>query len=398
MMKFRFLALIAVLGFQILFFSCSKDDNTPEYQPDYLHSHVEMKDYTREQIINNISTGGEFPEEMQAIINYDVAGINLTYKTVDVNGDEVLASGALLFPKNASSALPMISFQHGTITSEDQAPSNFESDFNDLGAMYASTGFVIVMPDYLGYGASKELDHPYEHRQTLATACRDMIRAGKEYFKVKDINQPDPNLFLTGYSEGGYATMATYKMLQEEHSNEFNIKAVTAGAGAYDKSGFMDWVLSSSEDLEYINNYLWVLDSYNTIYPELQRAHSFYFNEPWASEIEASGVLAYNGESNPSILFHSDFVDGVISGTDSAFIEAIADNNCYDWEPSSPLQLYHGTNDTMVPYFNSEAAYNAMINQGATEVELIPIEDGTHISSVEEYAMGTFTFFLNQLY
>lgn len=397
-MKFRTIGLIAVLGFQLVFFSCSKDDNTPDYQPKFLHNHMEMEDYSKEEIINNISSGGEFSDEIQAIIHYDVAGIKITYNTVDVNGDDILASGALLFPKNASSELPMISFQHGTIISEEEAPSNYQSDFNYMGAMFASTGFIIAMPDYIGYGASAEVSHPYEHRQSLATACRDMIRAGKEYFKVKGINQPDPNLFLTGYSEGGFATMATYKLLQEEHSDEFNIKAVTAGAGAYDKSSFMDWVLSSNEDLEYINNYLWVLDSYNTIYPNLQRPYSYYFNEPWVSEIEGSGVLAFDGESNPSNLFHPDFADGVINGSDSAFINAIADNNCFDWKPNAPLQLYHGTNDTMVPYFNSQAAYDAMISQGTTEVELIPIQDGTHISSVADYAMGTYTFFLNQLY
>lgn len=36
------------------------------------------------------------------------------------------------------------------------------------------------MPDYLGYGASSNYPHPYEHRETLASTSFDMIMAVKE--------------------------------------------------------------------------------------------------------------------------------------------------------------------------------------------------------------------------
>ena len=191
--------------------------------------------------------------------------------------------------------------------------------------------------------------------------------------------------------------MATYKLLQEEHSNEFNITAVTAGAGAYDKSQFIEWVLSSTEELYYMNTYLWVLHTYNSIYPQLQRPYSDYLNEPWASMVEENGVWTPLGEYNPSELLKADFIEGVLSGTDQAFISAVEDNNCHDWNPLSPLQLYHGTADDMVPFFNSESAYNSMVERGSTQVELLPIEGGDHATSIAEYAMGTFTFIFSNL-
>ncbi len=384
---------IIVLISALLIASCTKDDE--DYTPDYLVSSEEIVSLSVTQISGKLSGSNTLPAEIAFLIRYGVKGIRIVYETVDVNGEPILASGALLVPQN-SNPMALISFQHGTITSESSAPSNFDSEANMLASIFASTGYIIAMPDYLGYGESKNIPHPYEHRASLATATRDMIRAAYEYFKVKKINQPSSKLFLTGYSEGGFATMATLKLLQEQHAKEFNVSAASLGAGAYNKTAFVEWVVNSTDELEYINSFVWVLDVYNSLYPALRRSYDSYFNQPWADAIESGGVFI-DMESNPSLLFKNTFTDGVRNGTDTHFISVIADNNCYSWLPKMPMQLYHGTNDTYVPYFNSESAYNAMIGLGATTVELITIEGGTHATSIMDYAAGTYAFFLKYL-
>jgi pimeloyl-ACP methyl ester carboxylesterase len=388
------LLLIAALSI-LLAVSCSKDNIPEEFVPDYLISSEQIVEYSSDEIKAQLSENQMLPAQVEFMIRYGVKGLRITYSTVDAQGNDIEASGALLIP-NGDFIKPLISFQHGTITSNADAPSNFSSEGDIMTFLFASTGFVIAIPDYIGYGVSSHMQHPYEHKASLATATRDMLRASREYFKVNNLNHLGDQLFLTGYSEGGSATMATYELLQEKHNAEFNITAVTAGAGAYNKSEFMDWILSSTEELEYINSYVWVLDTYNNVYPQLQRPYSYYFNEPWATLIEEEGVFA-TIESNPSLLFTQEFIQGVINKTDSDFISAIEDNNSYSWIPQSPLQLYHGSNDSYVPYFNSESAYNAMIDLGATNVELFTIEEGDHITSVMDYAAGTFTFFFQYL-
>jgi len=386
--------IIIVLSI-IVISSCSKDDTPDEFIPEYLVTSEQVVELSKEEILTQLGGSGMLPNEVEFLIRYGVKGIRLTYTTNDIQGNSVELSGALLVPVG-NFLKPLISFQHGTITSNAQAPSNFGSDADIMAFMFASTGFVIAMPDYIGYGVSAHLPHPYEHRATLAYATRDMIRATREYFKLNNLDQLDGKLFLTGYSEGGSATMAAFQLMQQNHSSEFGVTAVTVGAGAYNKSEFMNWVVSSAEPLEYINSYLWVLDTYNSIYPQLQRPYSFYLNEPWASVIEEQGVFA-EIETNPSLLFTQEFIEGVTTGSDTDFLLAVADNNCYSWLPQSPIQLYHGDTDTYVPYFNSESAYSAMINLGANNVELITIEDGDHITSVMEYAAGTFSFFFQYL-
>jgi pimeloyl-ACP methyl ester carboxylesterase len=386
-----YLILLATILLVILATSCSKDEEELDFEPIYLTDYENVISLSRDQILSSLSETGLFPPETSFLIRYGIKGVRITYKTISPSGEEILASGALLIPEN-DFPMPLLSFQHGTITDESSAPSNFQSEFNAISSIYASTGYIIALPDYIGYGASTDMVHPYEHRSSLATATRDMIRASYEYFKINKLNQPNNKLFLSGYSEGGFATMATYKLLQEEHYNEFNISGVTVGAGAYNKTEFVNWIIESTTNLEFINNFVWVLDTYNSIYSELQRPYSYYFNEPWASTIENQGAFA-SIETNPSLLFKDSFIDGVKTGVDIDFISAIADNNCYSWLPQAPIQLYHGTDDTFVPYFNSVTAYNSMVELGADNIELITIEGGDHYTSVAEYATGTFIFF-----
>lgn len=388
------LILIAALSI-LLVASCSKDDIPEEFIPEYLISSEQIVEFSSDEIKAQLADNQMLPAQVEFLIRYGVKGLRITYSTVDAQGNDIEASGALLIP-NGDFIKPLISFQHGTITSDADAPSNFSSQGDILTFLFASTGFVIAIPDYIGYGVSNHMPHPYEHRESLATATRDMLRASREYFLANNLNELGDQLFLTGYSEGGSATMATFELLQENHNAEFNITAVTAGAGAYNKSEFIDWILSSNEELEYINSYVWVLDTYNNVYPQLKRPYSYYFNEPWATLIEEEGVFA-TIESNPSLLFTQEFIQGILDKTDSDFISAIEDNNSYSWKPQSALQLYHGRSDNYVPYFNSESAYNTMIDLGATNVELFTIEEGDHISSVMDYAAGTFTFFFQYL-
>jgi pimeloyl-ACP methyl ester carboxylesterase len=381
--------LISLLILLVIAFSCQKDEKP--FEPEYLVSYEIIEVLTREQIQAMVSSGGLFPPAAISFIQYGVEAVRINYRTVGLNNEPLVASGALLVPVS-NFELPMLSFQHGTLSHPSEAPSLFQSSYTEQLTVFAATGFNTALPDYLGYGSTVNMDHPYEHRQSLATATRDMLRASYEFFKVANKREPSKKLFLSGYSEGGFATMATAKLLQEQHSNEFNITAVTLGAGAYNKTATAEYVISSNENQEYINTFVWVLDVYNNIYPELQRPYSHYFNEPWATQIAQNGVFT-PVELNPSLLFKADFINAVLSGDDTDMLAALADNDCFNWKPNFPIQLYHGNADRLVPYLNSETTYQAMVSAGTENIELITIEGGTHETAVGPYILGTFTFF-----
>jgi pimeloyl-ACP methyl ester carboxylesterase len=383
------------LFFSLVLVGCNKKNNEnvlPEAQ--YLVQSELLGEFTSEQVKARYAGNAQIAPFLGLLSLSTVKVHKITYNTVDVSGNAIVASGALIVPVG-NKPYAMVSYQHGTITADEQAPSNYQanSEAYTSGTLFSGVGYVVAMPDYIGYGSTNNLEHPYEHAASLATASRDMIRAGKEFCERNGIvlnNQ----LFLAGYSEGGYATMALHQLLETKHSDEFVITASAPAAGAYDKTAFAKYVVTQNDKLPFINAYLWVLDTYNKVY-QLNRPFSAYINEPYASQLlnaTPSIGIQIEVEQNPQLLFKQSFLDGVNNATDTEFLNATKDNDVYNWAPKAPVRLFHGTADNFVPFFNSQNAYDAMRANGATQVELVPIEGGDHFTSIAGYTLGLFNY------
>ncbi len=381
-----------LIAFTTLFFtSCKNTDDPTTPQNKYLTESTVVAQLSKEQVVQQSAALSPL---VASFVRNGVKVYRLTYKTKNTDGSDIMASGALILPVTTQPAAP-VSVQHGTITSDDEAPSNFQAgtEGSTIGALFGAMGYIIAYPDYIGYGASKDLPHPYEHRASLASASLDMLRAAKEFLKNQNEVKWDDRLYLAGYSEGGFATLSLQKKIEEETTSEFNLRASSCGAGAYDKTSFMKYLINNATHgiSGFNRSYLWVTLTYDRIYG-LNRPKSVYFKEPYAAQIEKLG------KDNPinvsfNTIFTTSFIKGVNDGTDTGFLNAVADNNVYDWKPRTPTQLYHGTADRLVFYFNSKNAYDAMIKRGATNVTLIPIEGGDHDTSLQSYLLGTLTFF-----
>ncbi len=368
----------------------SSDDAVTPIQTRTLLSSSLIGEYSTDQLRSRF-TGATAP--LQFFIRYGVKAYRIEYTTTNTDGKSIKASGALLIP-NAPTALPLLSMQHGTILSDNDAPSNFgtSSEVYSFGSVFASQGYIIAAPDYIGYGSSKDVPHTYQHRNGLATASLDMLRATRDFLADQKTNW-DKRLFIAGYSEGGYATMALQKKIEDETTNEFNLVASSCGAGAYDKPAFMKQIINDkTTGVDYVNRlYVWVLQTYNRIYG-LNRPMSYYFKEPYAAQITAQGKDApINVSLNQT--FTDAFKEGINSGTDKAFLAAVQDNDIHDWKPRTPTRLYHGDADETVAFLNSQNAYDAMQKRGATNVQLIRIQGATHATGILAFITGTYEFF-----
>lgn len=391
----KLLCLSLLLSFT--FVSCNKKNNDSQVLPDaqYLVQSDFIGEFTEAEIKARYANNTSISPFLGALSLSTVKVYKIVYKTTDVSGNAITASGALIYPTTAK-AYGLMSYQHGTITSENDAPSNYQasSESYSAGTLFSGVGYVVSMPDYIGYGEAKDLAHPYEHAASLASASRDMLRASREFCERNSVTL-NSQLFLTGYSEGGYATMALHKLLEEKHADEFTITASAPGAGAYNKTAFAKYVASKNENLNFINSYLWVLDTYNTIYG-FNRPFSSYINEPYASQLlnatPAIGVQI-EVEKNPQLLFTSGFIEGINNGTDTQLFTATQNNDVYNWTPKAAMRLFHGTADDFVPFFNSQNAYDAMQANGATQVELVPINGGNHFTSIPGYTLGVYQYF-----
>lgn len=329
---------------------------------------------------------------------YGFTVYKIVYDTIDPWGNAVDASGAISIPLGLTTA-PVVSLQHGTISKNSEAPSA-GGVTTLIGASLATFGYIIAMPDYLGFGASSAILHPYLHEETMASASLDMLRAGMEFLESVDM-EPNGQLFLAGYSQGGSATLALQKEIEQNHADEFTITASSAGAGAYDLyQTALDYL--NSDSLPVAGYPAFLIVAFDDVY-EWNRDMTDIFREPYASDIPtlfdgslAIGEISSQLTETTADLFQQSFIDSVNGNGEQDFVNAIRENGLYDdWTPVSPTRLYHGVNDVTVPYSNSETAYDSFTNGGASDVTLVPCEEGAanHGDCALPFALSTIEWF-----
>ncbi len=208
-----------------------------------------------------------------------------------------------------------------------------------------------------------------------------MIRASKTFLANNNIKFND-QLFLTGYSEGGYATMAAIKEIEENFPDEFNVTGAAPIAGPYD-------VFSTAHEKLKNNTYsnpalfAFFIYSYNKIYNlgNLNEILQTEYADKLNSLFDGTHDIDYiNNQLTTSIndLFQESFLNKFRGEDDMQIKELLKKNNIYDWKPKNHIRLYHSTADDLVPYQNSLTAYTYFINNGADKVELIPLDYGSH--------------------
>jgi pimeloyl-ACP methyl ester carboxylesterase len=385
------------LVISVLFiWSCSSSDPDTQIDPNgKLVSVNFIGKLSKAEIVNKAQqTMGAQATALGLILQHDVNYFKIAYKTTTTEGKEVQASGALMMPITTENN-PLLSIQHGTLFEESDAPSYYKDGRESiLGIIMASAGYHTVMPDYVGYGDSKNEPHPYEHAEGLAVPVVDLMFAFKELVK-KDNIKWNNSAFLGGYSAGGYATLAAQKLLEEKYNSDFNIKATSCGAGAYNKSLLLEEFINkpSLGNISHNRSYIWVLQTYNRIY-KLNRPVTDFFKEPYASQIaKDEHNVSISGSFNS--LLNPTFVQNFNAGKEEKIVSAFKENDLIDWKTNINTLLIHGNADAYVPYINATTALEGMKKAGSPNVKLETIENGTHESSITDFIFRSYTLFLN---
>ena len=338
--------------------------------------------------MENLANAANLPE-LAALLNYDVKIYTITYKT-DYLGKEIIASGLVTFPET-DEAMPMMSFQHGTMAKNSEAPTKDIQTYSFLSSV-ASNGYIFLIPDFIGFGSSADILHPYYRSELTASSITDMMIAAKELATIEGYKF-NGDAFLIGYSEGGYATMAAHKSIEENGLTGFNLVASAPSSGGYDVKGMQEYFFDQEVyDQPFYMAYVALAykDTYNWDQPL-----SDYFQEPYATDIPSyfDGSLS-GGDINAKLttvvgdFLTADFLAGI--DTDPKYkplVDAFEENSLDNWVPTVKMYMYHGTADVTVPYQNSVNTYDRMIQAGASTdvVKFIPLEGQTHGSGFFPY-------------
>ena len=311
---------------------------------------VHLKTITAAEVTSALALAGD--AAFLATPSYAVQAYRLTYLTLDGQGRQIAASGLVAIPQKPANALsPVLSYQHATIKRQADAPSNLV-DLGGPPVVLASLGYIVLAADYVGYGVSAAAPHPYLLSAPSASAVIDLMTAAKYWRQTQHV--PDnKQLFLTGYSEGGYVTMAAHRALQAGtsiHRNE--LVRVIAGAGPYDVGTTLDQQLAI-----------------------LRRD---YFP---LGELLNPGLLKYLSDADRNNV--RDLLLGLALGTDAdvVFMPTVIDNyladdrsaietfsDVFDWGPQIPVNLFHGHDDRTVSYLSASSTLQAMQTRGAASL------------------------------
>lgn len=321
-------------------------------------------------------------QHIPVIPQYDVRVYKLVYQTVDPLGGRTQASGALVAPQVTGHALPLVSYQHGTLTLKSEAPSATLFGETLIGVVLATSGYVAALPDYLGLGDSPGL-HPYHHASSEATASVDMLRAARAFCASNHIAL-NGQLFLCGYSQGGHATMALHRELEAYHTNEFAITASTPMAGAYDLSGVTTDDLLGGRRPPNPYYFAYLLAAYQDVY-HLAPSLADLLAPPYDSTLPPLLDGRHDG-SQISAAMPADMLQvlkpevlaGLQTNPNHPLRIALRDNDLYRWTPRAPMRLFHCSGDQDVIFANAQVAWESFRSRGA-QVELInPLPGGDH--------------------
>jgi pimeloyl-ACP methyl ester carboxylesterase len=334
-------------------------------------------------------------------LKFDIKVYTITYKT-KFDGKDIIASGLVSIPDNAG-ATPVISYQNGTNTLHSDAPSvNPNNELYKLLGFVASTGFIISMPDYLGFGAADNMFHPYLDKESTVQTVTDMLRAVNELVTNHlDIEIAD-DLYIAGYSQGGWATMQLQKAIEENYSSEFDLKASACGAGPYNLRYINDYILAQTNyPMPYFVGYMF--NSYLNL-KDITNASSDVFKSPYDAHI----LTLYNGTKSgeeinaqlttkTSDLFTAEYFSS--SNTNAKFASVITSlnkNSISAWKTSTPTLILHGTNDDYVPPQVSSDIYQDFLSKGvaSSSVTYIPIVGAGHSSGILPSGIASINWFI----
>lgn len=404
-MKTRILSFfIATIFFLSVFTSCDlfNNDEDTKILDKYLVSYEQQKTYLSAFITSILQQVSDDYPEMESIINYVEHGVTV-YKisyTTTFDGEDRLASGLVCVPMGIDT-FPVLSYQNGTNTLHSNAPSvNPDNELFLLLEFMASTGFIVTFPDYLGFGDADDMFHPYLDKKSTVQTIIDMQRATKEFvYNHLDVGMND-DLYIMGYSQGGWSTLQLQKAIEEDYSDVFNLKASACGAGPYDLNYINEYVLEQTDyPMPYYVGYMF--NSYLKL--GLTTPASEIFKAPFDTKITTlfdgtNSGTTINDELTTRVadLFTADFINN--STTDAKYepiISMLTENSIEAWKTTTPTMLLHGTADTFVPTMGTNRIHQDFLNLGVGNIiSKIPLNGEDHQSGIIPSGIKSINWFL----
>jgi len=295
---------------------------------------------------------------LSTILSGKVHQVVGTYESTDLHGKPITLSGKIVYPKKRGIKNIMI-VSHYTIGANSECPSesfSFES-------IYAALGYAVIIPDYIGYGVSRDIIHPYLQANTTASNVIDMAIVARNYLNRTGHKAADDSVILLGYSQGGATTMHVQRLMETDSTyvGKFNIKKNYAGSGPYNIAKTYDFSIKLDETG--IPTAVPMIIQGMSIGMASPLDMNYFFQEPLRSNydkwinskdytIAEMNVLI--GSNKLSEILTPEAQDRTKPETARFYKELIANSIPDDWIPEADLYMFHSEDDRTVPFVNSQ--------------------------------------------
>jgi hypothetical protein len=380
----------------------------------------------------------------------DVLFYHIEYETVGGAGEATTASAVFMVPTgpgtNCTGSRPFVLYAHGTTTDRDYNMADLQNaETLSLAALFASQGYIVVAPNYAGYDTSILPYHPYLIADQQSKDMIDALTAARTALPLASLTTVKDNgqLFITGYSQGGYVAMATHRAMQ---AAGMNVTASAPMSGPYALAAFVDAVFYGQVNGGATISSTLLLTAYQTAYGNIYSDATEVFAPQYAAGIQTllpsttprsqlyaqgklpefalfsltppapefatltpatspanlaevfalgfgSGSLLQNSyrlsylqdaQAHPDGGFPTP-TTGVAAATPALpWRQALQRNDLRNWVPAAPVQLCGGDVDPLVFWLNTQLMQNYWTAQAAVDFSVLDLEAA--VSAHDPYA------------
>ena len=221
----------------------------------------------------------------------DILIYDIRYETVGGAGEPTTASAALMIPTGLGAGCtgprPTVLYAHGTTTDRAFSMANMQNtETLFLAALFASKGYIVVAPNYAGYDTSALPYHPYLIADQQSKDMIDALTAARTALPLASatLTKDSGQLFITGYSQGGYVAMATHRAMQ---AAGMQVTAAAPMSGPYALAAFVDAVFYGEVNGDATVSSALLLTAYQKVYGNIYGSPADVFAPQYADGIDS---------------------------------------------------------------------------------------------------------------
>lgn len=291
----------------------------------------------------------------------------------------VLLSGLVAVPDGSAEALPLVSYQHGTVYRKFEVPSSPEHspETQLMIAQFAGQGYALIGADYVGMGESAE-PQGYMVKASHQQATADMVVAARAV--LADLGKTPTGLFIAGWSQGGYVTMA---MLERLEQGGIPVRAAATASAPVDLWAAMNGFLNFPRpiDAPWVTTiFILCAFSYESYYEVPGLARALFRPEHYEIGLRAWRDEPVDPAQVPtdlrSLIEPAYFDPDVFSR--SAFGRLVKANDAYRWVIRTPVRNFYGEADEVISLGTGRLAMEYQRAIGNDRVEAISTGQTTH--------------------